>query len=60
LKNKVLAWIEENFIISEIEVIDFPAFPGGQLIRDKQGGEMVVYYDIATEQVKHEFKNERR
>lgn len=45
-KDKVLAWIEENFETDQITIEDYPLFPSGQLIKDKNGGQMVVFYDI--------------
>ena len=55
LKEKVLKWIEENFESTSITIIDFPIFPGGCLIKDSQGEEMLVYYDITTENIEYEY-----
>lgn len=47
-KDKVLAWIEKNFETDQITIEDYPLFPSGQLIKDKNGGQMVVFYDFMT------------
>lgn len=51
----VLDFINENFYIDEITVTDFPALPYGKRIIDRNGDEMVVFYDIMTGNVKWAF-----
>lgn len=43
---KVMDWIDHHFILSEIEIKDFPFFPNGKLIRDKNGESMVVFWCV--------------
>jgi len=31
---KVMEWIDDHFVLNEIEIEDFPFFPYGKLIRD--------------------------
>jgi hypothetical protein len=45
-KQKVIEFIEQNFHLDQIKVEDYPLFPSGQLITDKEGGQMVVFYDF--------------
>ena len=52
-KEKVLAWLNEQFVSDSIEVVDFPALPGGTIVRDQEGGEMLVFFDALTGQVKY-------
>ncbi len=42
-ETKVMEWIDDHFVMNEIEVEDFPFFPCGKLIRDKNGETMVVF-----------------
>lgn len=40
---KVMEWINDHFVINEIEIEDFPFFPHGKLIRDKNRETMIVF-----------------
>ncbi|MBM7634432.1 hypothetical protein [Geomicrobium sediminis] len=51
----VLGWIEENFIMCEIEIESCPLFPYGRLITDTNGETMIVYWDIVSGQVDYRF-----
>lgn len=53
MKQKVLAWIAENFTPGSITVEEFPLMPHGYIVRDASGGEMLVYYDLLTDTVKY-------
>lgn len=54
-KDKVLAWIEENFDTTELTLIDFPILPGGTRIIDCGLNEMYVYYDILNDRVTYRY-----
>jgi len=41
---KVMDWISDHFDLNEIEIEDFPFFPYGKLIRDKNEETMVVFW----------------
>ncbi|GIN71746.1 hypothetical protein J14TS2_22210 [Bacillus sp. J14TS2] len=43
-EEKVMEWIDDHFDLNVIEIEDFPFFPCGKLIRDKQGETMVVFW----------------
>jgi hypothetical protein len=43
---KVMEWIEDHFVINEIEIEDFPFFPCGKLIRDENGETVIVFWCV--------------
>ena len=45
-EEKVMAWIEDHFVLNEIEIEDFSFFPHGKLIRDENGESMVVFWCV--------------
>lgn len=45
-EEKVMEWIDDHFVMNEIEVENFPFFPCGKLIRDKNGETMVVFWCV--------------
>ncbi|SDF30396.1 hypothetical protein [Sporolituus thermophilus] len=51
----VMDWIEENFYINSIKIEEYPLFPAGKKITDKNGDEMVVYYDLLYNRVDWDF-----
>lgn len=53
-KAKVMEWIEKHFNVENFELLDFPLFPGGTILRDKQGAQLLVYYDFLRSQIKYE------
>lgn len=55
MKQKVLQWINDNFYMSLITLEDYPLFPGGTIITDRNNEKMLVYYDIIDSIVKYEF-----
>lgn len=56
----VMDWIQEAFDMDEIEIEDFPIFPNGKLIKDKQGGQLCAYFDFLTGEVKHAFPDDKK
>ncbi|MEW6540603.1 MAG: hypothetical protein AB1402_03160 [Bacillota bacterium] len=51
MEKAVRDWIEASFHLDAIRVEDFPLLPAGQMITDRYGATMVVYWDIARERV---------
>lgn len=55
LEDRVMGWIEENFDLNagKIDITDFPMFPGGKLLIDKEDNrnQMVVYCDILKQKI---------
>lgn len=56
---RVTAWIKEQFSPGSVAIENFPLLPGGVVIRDRVGGEMLVYLDILTDTIKHAFQERR-
>ncbi|WP_240033817.1 hypothetical protein [Oceanobacillus profundus] len=46
IETKVMDWIEDHFVLNEIKIEDFPFFPHGKLIRDKNEETMVVFWCV--------------
>lgn len=53
-KTKVIEWINEHFNAEKFELLDFPLLPGGTILKDKQGAQLLVYYDFLRGQIKYE------
>ncbi len=54
-KQSVKRWLADTFKLNDITLEDFPLMPGGTILRDRNGGEMLVYLDILTDTVKWTF-----
>lgn len=54
-KQKVLTWIDKQFIPGSVTTEDFPALPGGTIVKDVEGGMMLVFFDVLTDSVKYYF-----
>ena len=52
---EIAKWIDQNFDLEYITVTDFPLFPFGRMVRDRQGQSMVVFWDIMTGKVTWRF-----
>ncbi|HET7579781.1 MAG TPA: hypothetical protein VFK33_10905 [Bacillales bacterium] len=57
---KVDRWINANFDREAITVEDWPMLPAGKRIIDREGGEMVVFYDWLREKVEYRFPDKDR
>lgn len=55
MQEKVQKWIEQNFVINDIRIEDFPLFPGGKRIIDRNNDEMVVYWDFLHNKIDYVF-----
>lgn len=53
----VMDWIDKNFDRDLVQINDFPLFPAGKRVIDAQKGEMVVFWDLATETIKYIFSD---
>jgi len=51
-ETEVMKFIQDNFFPELITINDFPLFAYGKLIRDNQGGEMVIFFDLLMDSVK--------
>ncbi|WP_244882381.1 hypothetical protein [Oceanobacillus oncorhynchi] len=60
-EEKVMEWIEDHFIMNEVEVEveieDYPFFLHGKLILDKQGESMVVFWCVIYGRVDYRFQD---
>ncbi len=59
-RGKVRDWIKDSFEENSVELKDFPILPGGTLIKDNQGGEMLAFWDIETHQVKYFIRENKK
>jgi hypothetical protein len=55
VQEKVLAWINDNFILDDIIIQDFPLFPAGKRLIDRNGEEMVVFFDFLHDRIDYIF-----
>lgn len=53
---KIMDWIENYFVLDEIEIEDFPFFSHGKLIRDKNEETMVVFWCVIYGRVDYRFQ----
>ncbi|MBY7141742.1 hypothetical protein KFZ56_01265 [Virgibacillus sp. NKC19-3] len=56
-EQKVMDWIDDNFVLNEIEVKDYPFFPYGKLIRDKNEETMIVFWCVIYGRVDYRFQD---
>lgn len=52
-----MEWINDNFILNEIEIEDYPLFPYGKLIRDKNEETMIVCWCVIYDRVDYRFQD---
>jgi hypothetical protein len=57
-ETKIQAFINANFLPGAVTVKDFPLFPAGKRLIDRNGDEMTVYYDYLTDRVKYTYPQE--
>ncbi len=55
-EEKVMEWIDDHFVMNEIEIEDFPFFPYGKLIRDENGETMIVFWCVIYGRVDYRFQ----
>lgn len=56
-EEKVMEWVNDNFVLSEIEIEDYPLFPYGKLIRDKNEETMIVFWCVIYGRVDYRFQD---
>lgn len=54
-EEKVLEWIDDNFVLQEIE--NYPFFPYSKLIRDKNKETMIVFWCLIYGRVDYRFQD---
>lgn len=55
---EIAKWIDQNFDLEYVTISDFPLFPFGRMVRDRQGQSMVVYWDILCGKVAYTFPDD--
>ena len=48
-KEMVLMLINDSSNPGTVTLEDFPMFPGGQIVRDKFGDQVLIFYDITND-----------
>ena len=56
-RERVLAWVDDNFCRASVEIKEWGILPGGMMLRDKNGdGEtMYVFLDVLYDKVTYRF-----
>ncbi|GAB6158536.1 hypothetical protein JCM39194_17360 [Desulfotomaculum varum] len=55
----VMQYLDENFDLSHFQVVDFPFLPGGKIVIDQNGEELLFYYDFLNGEVKWKMPNKK-
>lgn len=55
-RKKVQKWIGENFCQGKMEQEECPAVPGGVILRDEKGGEMLIWWDFLEEKTHYKIR----
>ena len=53
-------FINANFLLGAVAIKDFPLFPAGKRLIDRNGDEMTVYYDYTTDCVNYIYPDKGR
>lgn len=56
-KDMVLKLIHESFIPGSITLEEFPLLPGGQIVKDRFGDQLIIYYDIMNDCIRSQAPN---
>lgn len=56
-EEKVMEWIDDHFVLNEIQIEDYPLFPYGKLIRDKNEETMIVFWCVIYGRVDYRFQD---
>gem|GEM_PF-5956651 len=51
MRQRVMEHVNKAFVSGTVQISEFPALPGGVLVRDKEGGEAVFYWDILRDEI---------
>jgi len=52
-----MEWIDDHFVLQEIEIENYPFFPYGKLIRDKNEETMIVFWCVIYGRVDYRFQD---
>lgn len=52
-------WIEENFEVNAVKIKACSLFPHGKTVTDKNGEQLLVYYDIMNEKICYTFPDKQ-
>ena len=55
-RDKVQEWIGENFCGGEMEQEKCLIVPGGVILRDEKGGEMLIWWDFLEEKINYKIR----
>lgn len=55
---EIAKWIDQNFDLEYVTITDFPLFPFGRMITDRDGDTMVVYWDILKGRVTYAYPDD--
>jgi hypothetical protein len=50
-KTAVIDWITDHYSLSDITMKDFPKLPGGTLITNKEGKQLLIFFDYLNKRV---------
>ncbi|WP_251045941.1 MULTISPECIES: hypothetical protein [unclassified Oceanobacillus] len=56
-EQKIMEWIDDHFVLQEIEIENYPFFPYGKLIRDKNEETMIVFWCVIYGRVDYRFQD---
>jgi hypothetical protein len=60
VQEAVMAYIREHFDMDYVTVRSFPLFPYGQLVTDRTGAQMVVFWDIMRQRVTYRLPDDEK
>lgn len=58
MKNEVENFINENFEVEKFSISDCKLFPAGKILTDREGNEILIYFDINADKVVFKFMEE--
>ena len=56
-EDKVMEWIDDHFVLNEVEIEEYPFFLHGKLVRDKKGESMIVFWCVIYGRVDYHFQD---
>jgi len=58
LKRRVMDYIEEEFDLSNWDLLDWPLLPGGTLLTCKEGGSILIWADLVSDSIYYSINGE--
>lgn len=55
---EVEKFINENFEVNQFSINDCKLFPAGKILTDREGNEILIYFDINADKVVFKFMEE--